>query len=256
MTHTNKTETRFLVGVEDEASGEVTLHEAGHAYALRQSVAGREDDVESNAMDGTDWKEQRDALVNQFGSKKKKAVIRARDANVIEASKVVGGGALSRVLKQALKEEGTEGRSPQAAGPADGAAGALMEARRRFLPPMRLDASTPEGVYSAEDITGRQEMEAMGRQIDREAEGLEGGLQQWVKEFAEQSRDACPRFVANRIVLLPDVTEAKQRYRMLQLLYLRHMIVFHHSGNLLKGTAGQLSTKLDVPEVVLRRLLE
>lgn len=76
MTHTNKTETRFLVGVEDEASGEVTLHEAGHAYALRQSVAGREDDVESNAMDGTDWKEQRDALVNQFGSKKKKAVIR------------------------------------------------------------------------------------------------------------------------------------------------------------------------------------
>lgn len=67
---------RFLVGVEDEESGKITLHEAGHAYALRQSVAGREDMVEDHAMKGTEWKQRRDALVNQFGSKKKKAAIR------------------------------------------------------------------------------------------------------------------------------------------------------------------------------------
>lgn len=42
----------------------------------------------------------------------------------------------------------------------------------------------------------------------------------------------------------------------LQLLYLRHMCVFHHGGNLLKGTPGQLSVKLDIPEFVLRHLLE
>lgn len=41
-----------------------------------------------------------------------------------------------------------------------------------------------------------------------------------------------------------------------QLLYLRHMCVFHHGGNLLKGTPGQLSVKLDIPEIVLRHLLE
>lgn len=244
---------RFLVGVEDETTGEVTLHEVGHAYALRQSVAGREDMVEDDASAGQDWKQRRDALVNQFGSKKKKATIRARDANVIKADKVVGGGALSRVLKQALNDEGAEGES---AGPTDGAAGALMEARKRFLPPMRLDASTPEGVYSAGAIAGGQEMETMGRQIDRAAEDLEGGLQQWVKEFAERPKNACPAFVARRLTLLLDVSEPNQRYRMLQLLYLRHMIAFHHSGNLLKGTPGQLSTNLDIPEVVVRRLLE
>lgn len=65
-----------MIGVEDEATGEVALHEAGHAYALRQSVAGREDVVEDDAAEGTDWKQRRDALVNQFGSKKKKATIR------------------------------------------------------------------------------------------------------------------------------------------------------------------------------------
>lgn len=67
---------RFLVGVEDEESGEMTLHEAGHAYALRQSVAGRQENVEDYAMEDLAWKQRRDALVNQFGSKKKKAAIR------------------------------------------------------------------------------------------------------------------------------------------------------------------------------------
>lgn len=65
-----------MVGVEDEESGELTLHDAGHAYALRQSVAGREDKVEDCAMESLEWKQRRDALVNQFGSKKKKAAIR------------------------------------------------------------------------------------------------------------------------------------------------------------------------------------
>lgn len=35
--------------------------------------------------------------------------LRARDANVIEADAVVGGGALSRVLGRALKETGGNG---------------------------------------------------------------------------------------------------------------------------------------------------
>lgn len=67
------------MGVEDEESGEVTLFEAGHAYALRQSVTGRQDDVEKFAMEGLEWKQRRDALVNQFGSKKKKAAIRCAE---------------------------------------------------------------------------------------------------------------------------------------------------------------------------------
>lgn len=66
----------YLVGVEDKETGEMTLYEAGHAYALRQSVAGREELIEEHANEGMEWKERRDALVNQFGSKKKKAAIR------------------------------------------------------------------------------------------------------------------------------------------------------------------------------------
>jgi len=65
-----------MVGVEDEETGELTLHRAGHAYALRQSVGGRQESVEDHAMEGLEWKERKDALVNQFGSKKKKAAIR------------------------------------------------------------------------------------------------------------------------------------------------------------------------------------
>ena len=51
----------------------------------------------------------------------------------------------------------------------DGAAASVEEARRRFLPPMRPEASTPEGVYAASDIAGEEELEAMGRHIDRAA---------------------------------------------------------------------------------------
>lgn len=71
-----------MVGVEDKGTGEITLHEAGHAYALQQSVVGREDSVEDHAMQGLDWKQRRDALVNQFGSKKKQAAIRYTDDNI------------------------------------------------------------------------------------------------------------------------------------------------------------------------------
>lgn len=66
------------MGVEDEETGELTLHRAGHAYALRQIVGGRQDIVEDHAMEGLEWKQSKDALVNQFGSKKKKAAIRCR----------------------------------------------------------------------------------------------------------------------------------------------------------------------------------
>lgn len=90
----------------------------------------------------------------------------------------------------------------------------------------------------------------------RFASPKQGGLQQWAKEFSEQSGDACPAFVARRLTMLLDVGEPNQRHRMLQLLFLRHMVVFHHSPNLLKGTPGQLSAKLDIPEVVLRHFLE
>lgn len=57
----------------------------------------------------------------------------------------------------------------------DGASAAVEEARRCFLPKMRREASTPEGVYAAEDVAGPQELESMERQIDREAEEFEVG---------------------------------------------------------------------------------
>lgn len=55
----------------------------------------------------------------------------------------------------------------------DGAAASVEEARRRFLPPLKPDASTPEGVYSVNDIAGAQELQALGRQIDSLAEECE-----------------------------------------------------------------------------------
>lgn len=54
----------------------MTLHEVGHVYALRQDVSGLQEQVEDYAMEGQERKQRRDALVNQFGSKKKKAAIR------------------------------------------------------------------------------------------------------------------------------------------------------------------------------------
>lgn len=77
------------MGVEDEQTGELTLHEAGHAYALRQSVGGRRDSVEDHAMEGLEWKQRKDALVNQFGSKKKKAAIRCARIFLVPGSVVV-----------------------------------------------------------------------------------------------------------------------------------------------------------------------
>lgn len=45
---------------------------------------------------------------------------------------------------------------------------------------MRKEASTPEGVYSAGDIAGAQELESMEREIDRAAEQIEVGGRRYV----------------------------------------------------------------------------
>lgn len=45
---------------------------------------------------------------------------------------------------------------------------------------------------------------------------LQGGLHQWAKEFTEQPGEKCPQFVARRITLLFDLSEKKQRRRLLE----------------------------------------
>lgn len=45
---------------------------------------------------------------------------------------------------------------------------------------------------------------------------MQGGLQQWMHQFAERPRDNCPKFVSNRLTLLLDLGEAKQKTRLLQ----------------------------------------
>lgn len=67
----------------------------------------------------------------------------------------------------------SDGGGASNAATTDGASAAVEEARRRFLPKMRREASTPEGVYAARDIAAQQELESMERQIDREAEDFE-----------------------------------------------------------------------------------
>ncbi|CAM9492456.1 unnamed protein product, partial [Discosporangium mesarthrocarpum] len=247
----------YMVGVHDEESGEITLHQVGHAFTLRQSVAGKEESVEANAMNGVDWKQRKDALVEQFGSKKKKRVIKARDANIIQADSVVGGGSLSRVLAQALREGGEDGAGRKA----DGAEDAVNEARRRFLPPFREDATTPQGVYLAEDIARGQELASMGREVDAEAAELEGGLTEWIRDFTEESghegRPRCPKYVAERIQRLQSPSSRpEQKQRLLELLYLRHMMEFANSGNFLRGKPPALARELGMNETILRQLLD
>lgn len=75
-------------------------------------------------------------------------------------------------------------------GRVDAAEAAVEEARRRFLPPIRAEASTPEEVYAASDIAGEQELAAMGRHMDKAAAELEVSRRQGCSSNALNSVEA------------------------------------------------------------------
>eukprot|EP00977_Amphora_coffeiformis_P018045 scaffold6120_cov162-Amphora_coffeaeformis.AAC.2 len=150
---------QLVVGIYDKHKKELILQptaEQGFVYAMSQTVPSynRESDAAEKMMSPAD---RRKALFEDFGSAKKRKVLRSQEANRVNVESVVGAGDVNSILnsmsesnRQAVDEQ-RDGTTEDRVSAADLA---TQEWRKNFLPAYNEQAESPAGVYSAKTIAG------------------------------------------------------------------------------------------------------
>ena len=167
--------TKLCVGVYDKKRGTVVLHESatnGTVFALQQSVPTY---IERNGQVGTDTLSTADRpnIFEDFGSLKKRRVLKSQAANRVDVNHVVGAGHDSAVVNQIMHGEGmsksnrevientkqtnTEKKSANEL--------ALNEARKQLLPEFDTGATEPSRVYDARGIAGENSWNRIHRKV-------------------------------------------------------------------------------------------
>jgi hypothetical protein len=164
--------TKLCVGVYDKKTGIVVIREAasrGTVFSLQQSIPSY---VEKNGpiqfSAGQNLLSYSNQVFEDFGSAKKRKVLKSQAANRVEIDNVVGAGEGSAVMNQVIQGEAMSesNRKAVADSKADGEStvsgygsnraidAAHEAARRKFLPTYDENAIKPNKVYNPRDIAG------------------------------------------------------------------------------------------------------
>ena len=211
---------RWAVGVYDKATGKVEFDVAA-SYRLVGTPLAREHEVEEKRDEDQSWLERNIALADAFGTKKKQKQLRARVANMVDASHVFAGDDLAGTV----------------AGLAEAAAAAPAPAPASKTSDAGVDweALLGDGALNAALTTQRAALEDMAREMRKET---------WVP--VDWSA-----YVASRLAKLgPGDAEAKNRLQLL-----RHMLLFHALDGHGSMSVFKMKTDKQVPEVVTNHFL-
>ena len=166
--------TKLCVGVYDKKSGTVMIREAasrGTVFTLQQTIPSY---LEKNGpvafKAGQNLLTYSNQVFEDFGSAKKRKVLKSQAANRVELYNVVGAGVDSAVMHQIIQGESmsesnrkaiadsqTNGDETQEGGSGNRAIDAAHEAaRRKFLPQYNEHAIEAHKVYDPRDIAGEE----------------------------------------------------------------------------------------------------
>lgn len=167
--------TKLCVGVYDKQRGSVVLYEAatkGTVFSLQQSVPAYiqknghvETDQSSNAL--------RPNIFEDFGSQKKRKVLKSQAANRVDIDHVIGAGSESAVVNQIMKGHSMSESNKKAIEDSKLAKEdrktavevALEVARKHLIPEYDENADEPSKVYDAKNIAGEQAWDRIHRKV-------------------------------------------------------------------------------------------
>jgi hypothetical protein len=163
--------TKLCVGIYDKKRGILRLHEAankGTVFALRQSVPSYAE--KGKVMEADDGAKNSRSVFQDFGSAKKRKVLKSQTANQVDIEHVVGAGAKSALVDSVVKgglgmsesnrkaigesmdTSASDVGSPQVK--IGAVESAYAASRDKILPKYNDKAEQPGQVYSAQDIAG------------------------------------------------------------------------------------------------------
>lgn len=167
--------TKICVGIYDKKRGSVLLHEGatnGTVFSLQQSVPTY---IQKNNQVGTDPSSNADRpnIFEDFGSQKKRRVLKSQAANRVDVTHVIGAGSDSAVVNQIMRGESMSKSNKQAIEDSKYASTerktandvAFEEARKQLIPEYDKSASEPSRVYSAKNIAGEKAWNRIHRKV-------------------------------------------------------------------------------------------
>ncbi|KAL3922122.1 MAG: hypothetical protein SGILL_002370 [Bacillariaceae sp.] len=157
--------TKMVVGVYNKATGTLTLRETatrGTVFALQQSVPSYI--KEKKHVDSGKGSKDKPNVFEDFGSSKKRKVLKSQAANRVDIDNVVGAGDGSAMVHQIMKGKGMsesnriaieeERRSDSTQKTATDKS--IEAGRLQLLPAYDAHATKPENVYDARKIAGER----------------------------------------------------------------------------------------------------
>jgi hypothetical protein len=236
---------RYYVGLRDPNSEEVVLYPTTQPITMRQQVsAGPVEGDEQMADQEMTAAQRRTTLVNEFGSKKKRAAVKSVESNTIRSESVAGGRALLGALKKSLdKKPAASATGSRKPGLKDAADIAADEARRAFLPRYDQAAECAAEVYDLSSIVSAEAEEAVLREA--RAATTEDAAEEWAQASAH---------VRQRLPTRPDLGDEAARQQFARLLFLSYMVSFSKTRASIRDIHKDCKD-CGIPEFILRGLL-
>lgn len=144
--HETKANTKMAIAIYDPKNKTLTL-QATSTHIVQQSVPSYTNASQPEALKSTSW----NAVFEDFGSSKKRKVLKSQQANRVNVSSVVGAGMVDSILEGDMSQSNRtvlqQGGKQESAVDA-----ATREWRESFLPPFDESAEEAHDVYSLEKI--------------------------------------------------------------------------------------------------------
>jgi hypothetical protein len=237
-------QTKLVVGVYNKKRNIVTLHEAaarGTVFALRQSVPSYSDQNQLVETGKRTDLVSRPNVYEDFGSSKKRRVLKSQAANRVDIDHVVGAGDESAMVRQMMKGQGMS-ESNRMAIEEDRRADsthktasekALEAGRMQILPDYDKNAVKPDRVYDAKNIAGDK---AWNRVFDKVYACLhkENPTEAIVESIYERDWQ---EFVLKYVKEIDPHTESAA-FRITSAIFVNWMVKFYRYNSKLRAMEG------------------
>ncbi|KAL3945145.1 MAG: hypothetical protein SGBAC_000748 [Bacillariaceae sp.] len=260
--------TKICVGVYDKKKGVLILQQAatrGSVFALEQTVPSY---LENNKVIKTrtieDVLSYGTNVYEDFGSSKKRKVLKSQAANRVEVDHVFGAGQGSAVVDKVMKGESmseSNKRAVEASKKGENDQNQAQESafealRRNFLPPYNEIAVKPNKVYDAKEIADETAWSKIYNKVHycTHQDDVTSAIEECLGD-KEKAWHACTLKLVQEIT--PDATNAGHRYACTILL--NHVISFFIANSRRRSIAPideKSSSHFGIPNEVASRFLE
>ncbi|KAK1942930.1 DNA-directed RNA polymerase I subunit RPA49 [Phytophthora citrophthora] len=239
----------YAVGVYDKKTKEVRLCNVNQIYVMQQAIKNSSENVDDNRGEDKSFMEQRRDLVEVFGSKKSKRMQKNREENIVDLEHISGATSISQTLKKKVSAAKRKLEEEQAQdGHYTKEAAALAATRNALLPPVDIDAPTPDRIYDLTKFMDSTVMDSLTIMAEEVIEALQ------TTSVAEYSASLNLASLPTRLMLsLPAPYDVN---KMCLIVYLAYMIDFYNSRFPIRKSAAVFSEEKGIPLVVVRHFLK